>query len=75
MARTNVKDSATSQFFLCTGSYPSWDGEYAGFGTIVDEQESKNNLSILADSTYGNIGYGFTTFPYPILVIKSVRVA
>lgn len=75
MARTNVKDSATSQFFLCIGSYPSWDGEYAGFGTIVDEEESKNNLNILADSSYGNIGYGFTTFPYPILVIKSVRVA
>lgn len=75
MARTTVKNSATSQFFLCIGSYPSWDGEYAGFGTIVDEEESRNNLNILADSSYGNIGYGFTTFPYPLLVIKSVRVA
>ncbi len=75
MARTNVKDSATSQFFLCIGSYPSWDGEYAAFGTIVDEAESKSNLTILGESSYGNVGYGFTTFPYPLLVIKSVNVA
>ena len=75
MARTSVPNSATSQFFLCIGDYPSWDGEYAGFGTIVDEEESRNNLIALSQSTYGNIGYGFTTFPYPLLVIKSVRVA
>ena len=75
MARTNVPDSATSQFFLCIGDYPSWDGEYAGFGTIVDEEESRNNLVALSQSRYGNIGYGFTTFPYPFLIIKSVRVA
>ncbi len=75
MARTSIPDSATSQFFLCTGSYPSWDGEYAAFGTIVDEQESKANLTILGESTYGYVGGGFTTFPYPLLVIKSVSVA
>jgi|GEM_PF-1651109 len=75
MARTSVPNSATSQFFLCIGEYPSWDGEYAGFGTIVDEEESRNNLIALSQSTYGNIGWGFTTFPYPLLVIKSVRVA
>ncbi len=74
MARSSVADSATSQFFLCIGDYPSWDGEYAGFGTIVNEEESINNLKLLGQSTYGNIGYGFTTFPYPLLVIKSVRV-
>lgn len=75
MARTSVPDSATSQFFLCTGSYPSWDGEYAGFGTIVNEEESINNLTELSKSTYTYVGYGFDTFPYPLLVIKSVRVA
>ena len=74
MARTNVKNSATSQFFLCIGSYPSWDGEYAAFGTIVDEQESKDNLTILGKSTYTMVDYMFQTFPYPILTIKSVRV-
>ena len=74
MARTSVKNSATSQFFLCIGSYPSWDGEYAAFGTIVDEKESKDNLTILGQSTYTAIDYMFQTFPYPILTIKSVRV-
>lgn len=75
MARTMVPDSATSQFFLCTGDYPSWDGEYAGFGTIVDEAESISNLEILAQSSYGYVNSMFTTFPYPVLTIKSVRVA
>lgn len=75
MARTSVPNSATSQFFLCIGSYPSWDGEYAAFGTIVNEKESIDNLNILGESSYGFLDYSFQTFPYPILAIKSVRVA
>ena len=75
MARTSAPDSATSQFFICIGDYPFWDGEYAGFGTIVDEEESRTNLVALSQSTYVNLNYAFTTFPYPLLVIKSVRVA
>lgn len=75
MARTSVPDSATSQFFLCVGDYSSWDGEYAGFGTIVDEEESRTNLLALADSNYGFLDMYFQTFPYPILTIKTIRVA
>ncbi|MBR2480822.1 MAG: peptidylprolyl isomerase [Clostridia bacterium] len=75
MARTSVPNSATSQFFLCIGSYPSWDGEYAAFGTIVNEKESIDNLNVLGESSYGFLDYAFQTFPYPILAIKSVRVA
>lgn len=74
MARTSVKDSATSQFFICVDSYPSWDGEYAAFGKAVD-QESLDNLTALGKSTYGNIGGYFNTFPYPILKIVSVTIA
>jgi len=37
MARTNVKDSATSQFFICVGDVPFLDGEYAAFGKAIDE--------------------------------------
>ena len=38
MARTTVYDSATSQFFICSGSVPSWDGQYAAFGRVIDEE-------------------------------------
>ena len=29
-------DSATSQFFICTTSYPQWDGQYTIFGKVID---------------------------------------
>ena len=35
MARTDVMDSATSQFFLTHADAPSLDGKYAAFGYIV----------------------------------------
>jgi len=34
MARSNNKDSASSQFFICTVEYPSLDGNYAAFGKV-----------------------------------------
>lgn len=35
MARTNVKDSASSQFFIMHQDSPHLDGEYAAFGKVV----------------------------------------
>lgn len=39
MARTNDKNSATSQFFFSWASYPAWDGDYAAFGFLVDLED------------------------------------
>ena len=36
MARTMVKDSATSQFFIMHQNSPHLDGEYAGFGGMIE---------------------------------------
>ncbi len=36
MARTMVKDSASSQFFIMHKDAPHLDGEYAAFGTMVE---------------------------------------
>ncbi len=36
MARTMVKDSATSQFFIVHKDAPHLDGEYAAFGGLID---------------------------------------
>jgi len=38
MARTNVKDSATSQFFICVSDVHFLDGEYAAFGKVADDE-------------------------------------
>ncbi len=36
MARTSDPNSATSQFFICTGDVPSLDNNYAAFGKVVE---------------------------------------
>ena len=38
MARTFIKDSATTQFFICVAPCDYLDGEYAAFGKILDEE-------------------------------------
>ena len=35
MARTNLKDSASSQFFIVHKDSPHLNGEYAGFGKVI----------------------------------------
>ncbi len=39
MARTNVPDSAGSQFYICLGAQPALDGKYAVFGQVVKGME------------------------------------
>lgn len=36
MARTMIKDSASSQFFIMHHDSPHLDGEYAGFGKVIE---------------------------------------
>lgn len=68
MCRQSHYDSASSQFFILQGSYPEYDGKYAAFGTVLDE-ESLNTLDEIAsqpvDSYYK---------PLYRQVIKSIRV-
>lgn len=55
MCRQSGYDTAGSQFFIMQGSYPEYDGRYAAFGKIADE-ESLAVLDAIAsqptDSTY-----------------------
>lgn len=73
MARTMVKDSASSQFFICTATCPHLDEEYAGFGKLVGE-ESFKTLEEINNSKTVNVGQGLSDFPYPFVMIKSIRV-
>ena len=45
MARKSDYDTGGSQFFIMEGSYPEYDGYYAAFGRIMDEQ----SLAVLDD--------------------------
>ena len=69
MARTNVKDSATCQFFICHGDASFLDGDYAAFGKLIDGFDV---LDAVADVpvVYGMSGE--KTTPVTPVVIKRV---
>lgn len=73
MARTMVKDSASSQFFICVADTPHLDGEYAAFGKCSDAE------SIKVAVKYGKAKTGrwqqFSDIPFEPIVIKTVTVA
>ena len=45
MARTNVPDSASSQFFICHADANFLDGQYAAFGQVVDGIETVDEIA------------------------------
>ena len=70
MARTSIKDSASSQFFICTADAPHLDGEYAAFCKVIDWVETVDYLNEVRTI---NVGGGLTDFPYPVVRIKKVE--
>ncbi|MCH5164954.1 MAG: peptidylprolyl isomerase [Clostridiales bacterium] len=72
MARTMVKDSASSQFFICVADTPHLDGEYAAFGKCADEESVKVAVG------YGKVKTGrwqqFSDIPFNPIVIKTITV-
>ena len=45
MARTNVKDSASGQFFIMHGNADYLDGNYAAFGRVVEGMEYVDEIA------------------------------
>ena len=72
MARTNDKNSATSQFFISYGNYPAWDGDYAAFGFIVDSEDVKAIKEIAESVQLDASGYPKT--PVKITKVKIIEV-
>ena len=68
MARKSNYDTAGSQFFIMEGSYPEYDGQYAAFGRIMDEQ----SLEVL--DNIGSKPVDGSYVPLDKLVIKNIRV-
>lgn len=68
MARKSDYDTGGSQFFIMEGSYPEYDGFYAAFGRIMDEE----SLSVLDD--IGSRPVDGNYVPLDRIVIQRIRV-
>mgnify|MGYP003291059749 CR=1 FL=1 len=72
MARTSIKNSATSQFFICAAPCSWLDGEYAAFGYCIDEESKKVVLEVSNVETY-RAHPAFTDFPCELIGIKTIN--
>lgn len=70
MARTNVPDSASSQFFICVEDCDFLDGQYAAFGELIDDESRKVAEDISKVKTV-SVGY-YDDVPYEAIVIKQI---
>ena len=73
MARTSVKDSASSQFFICYDdvSY-SLDGDYAAFGKVIDGMDTVDAFCEI-EREYNGFDR-VPTAPVEPIVIKSCKI-
>ena len=68
MARKSGYDTAGSQFFIMEGSYPEYDGYYAAFGSILDEESLKTLDDI------GSMPVDGSYVPLDRVIISRIRV-
>ena len=73
MARNSDKNSATSQFFICSATCPWLDGEYAAFGKTTDEESNKVVLEISKMPTC-RPHPAFSDFPVENIGIKTIEL-
>ena len=66
MARTSVKDSASSQFFIMHDDAPHLDGEYAAFGKVTDGMDAVDEIAETA--------VDWNDQPMVPQIIKSIRI-
>ena len=71
MARTNVPDSASSQFFIMHQDYPSLDGEYAAFGKVIEGLEVVDEIAAVETKSLSN---GMQDVPADPVTIKSIEI-
>jgi len=57
MARTSIKDSASSQFFITNADATFLDGNYAGFGHVTEGMEVVDKITeVVAPKALDNNG-------------------
>lgn len=68
MARTMIKDSASSQFFIMHKDSPHLDGEYAAFGKVIDGIDVVDEIASVRVNHYqGDV-------PYEPQIIKTIKL-
>ncbi|MBO4861273.1 MAG: peptidylprolyl isomerase [Firmicutes bacterium] len=72
MARTNVPDSASSQFFVMHRDAPHLDGNYAAFGKLTDGFDVLDDIAV---TRTGNRGFYMQDVPVKNVVIETIRLA
>mgnify|MGYP000025325196 FL=1 len=71
MARTGDPNSASSQFFVMHADAPHLDGQYAGFGKVI---EGEDVIDKIANVRTGNYGWYMQDVPTEPVVIETVKV-
>lgn len=70
MARTSVPNSASSQFFLMHANAPHLDGQYAGFGKVI---EGDDVIDAIAAVRTGSFGW-YDDVPMRPVVIETMEI-
>ena len=70
MARTNMPNSASSQFFIMHKDAPHLDGAYAAFGRVTDE-DSLSVVDKIAAVPTGRIGYFADVPREPVVITRA----
>lgn len=71
MARTNVPDSASSQFFIMHADAPHLDGQYAAFGKITEGLEVIDEIAAQPTQSLPN---GMDDVPVEPQIIKTIKI-
>ena len=71
MARTNDPNSASSQFFVMHAAAPYLDGQYAGFGKVI---EGDAVIDAIANVPTGNYGFYMQDVPMEPVVIETIEL-
>ena len=66
MARSQKKDSASSQFFICHADAKYLDGDYAAFGKVVEGMDVVDEIA--------NVKTNYNDKPLTDVVMKSVTI-
>ncbi|MBQ3483202.1 MAG: peptidylprolyl isomerase [Clostridia bacterium] len=71
MARTSDPNSASSQFFVMHAAAPHLDGQYAGFGKVIEGDEI---IDRIASVETGNYGFYMQDVPMTPVVIETMEI-
>lgn len=72
MARSEIMNSASSQFFICVDDAPSLDGKYAAFGTLTDDESIQVAIDLSLVPTKKVSGH--TDVPVDPIIIKTINI-